>query len=57
MVIKILYVLLVACTMALLAVGIGILVRVRRHLNKGHVEDRAASAVEEVAEPRDDKSW
>ena len=43
MVFKILFVLLILCTAALIAVGIGVLLRVRRHLGKGHTEGHAAS--------------
>ena len=39
--IKILFVLLILCTAALVAVGIGILLRVRRHLGKGQTDGQA----------------
>lgn len=41
--IKILYVILVLCTAALLAVGIGIFLRVKRHWKQEHPEGQAAS--------------
>lgn len=48
MVIKILYLLLVLCTAALVAVGVGIVLRVRRHLKQKHVDGHAASEPEEA---------
>jgi hypothetical protein len=44
-VIKILFVLLILCTAALVAVGIGVLLRVRRHLNEEHTEGQAEQEV------------
>jgi len=49
-VIKILFLLLILCTAALLAVGIGILLRVRRHLNEEHTEGQAGRKVEPADE-------
>jgi hypothetical protein len=49
-VIKILFVLLVLCTAALLAVGVALLLRVRRHLTQEHMDSQVRSAVEEIAE-------
>ena len=45
MVIKVLFVLLILCTAALVAVGIGVLLRVRRHLNEEHTEGQAEQEV------------
>lgn len=42
MLIKILYVLLILCTAALVAVGVGVVLRVRRHLKPGHPEGHGA---------------
>jgi hypothetical protein len=49
-VIKILFVLLVLCTAALLAVGVALLLRVRRHLMQEQMDSQVRSAVEEFAE-------
>jgi hypothetical protein len=46
-VIKILFVLLILCTAALIAVGIGILLRVRRHLGQERAQGRAAGEPDE----------
>jgi hypothetical protein len=56
-VIKILFVLLILCTAALLAVGIGVLLRVRRHLNEEHTEGQAGTEVkptDEAAAPKNE---
>jgi hypothetical protein len=49
-VIKVLFVLLVLCTAALVAVGIAVLLRVRRHLKQESMDAQARSALDEVAE-------
>lgn len=59
MVIKILFVLLILCTAALLAVGVGVLLRVRRHLNEEHTEGQAEQKVEptdESAAPKNENT-
>ena len=59
MVIKILFVLLILCTAALVAVGIGVLLRVRRHLNKEHTEGQAesqAKPTDESAAPKNEST-
>ena len=48
MVIKVLFVLLVLCTAALVAVGIALLLRVKRHLKQEQLDAQARSAGEEV---------
>jgi hypothetical protein len=56
-VIKILFVLLILCTAALLAVGIGVLLRVRRHLKEEHTEGQAGQEVnptDETAAPKNE---
>jgi len=55
-VIKILFVLLILCTAALVTVGIGVLLRVRRHLNKEHSEGQAEQKVEPTDESADSKN-
>ena len=50
MVIKALFVLLVLCTAALVAVGIALLLRVRRHLKQEHMEAQARSALDGAIE-------
>ena len=50
MVIKVLFVLLVLCTAALMAVGIAILLRVRRHLKQEHMDAQIRSTLDEAAE-------
>ena len=50
MVIKVLFALLIVCTAALVAVGIAILVRVRRHLKQEHVDAQVRSVLDEAAE-------
>ena len=50
MVIKVLFVLLVLCTAALVAVGIAILLRVRRHLQQEHMDAQVRSTLNEAAE-------
>lgn len=50
MVIKILFVLLVLCTAALVAVGIALLLRVRRHLTQEHIDAQVRSTLDEAAE-------
>ena len=52
MVIKVLFVLLVLCTAALVAVGIALLLRVKRHFKQEQRDAQARSAGNEV----DDKS-
>jgi NADH:ubiquinone oxidoreductase subunit K len=47
-VIKVLFVLLVLCTAALVAVGIALLLRVKRHLKQEQLDAQARSAGEEV---------
>jgi hypothetical protein len=47
-VIKVLFVLLVLCTTALVAVGIALLLRVKRHLKQEQLDAQARSAGEEV---------
>jgi NADH:ubiquinone oxidoreductase subunit K len=49
-VIKVLFVLLVLCTAALVAVGIAILLRVRRHLKQEHMDAQIRSTLDEAAE-------
>jgi hypothetical protein len=49
-VIKILFVLLVMCTAALLAVGIALLLRVRRHFTQEHIDAQVRSTLHEAAE-------
>jgi len=49
-VIKILFVLLIVCTAALVAVGVAILVRVRRHLKQEHMDAQVRSVLDEAAE-------
>ena len=58
MVIKVLFVLLVVCTAALVAVCIALLLRVRRHLKQEQMDAQARSTLEEVAEKaaEEDKS-
>jgi hypothetical protein len=53
-VIKILFVLLILCTAALIAVGIGVLLRVRRHLGEGHADGQVPSPPDETP-PVDEK--
>jgi hypothetical protein len=53
-VIKILFVLLILCTAALIAVGIGILLRVRRHLGEGHADGQVVHEPDE-AQPAAEK--
>jgi hypothetical protein len=56
-VIKILFVLLILCTAALIAVGIGILLRVRHHLGPKRTDGHAAEEPGEssaVAEKKED---
>jgi hypothetical protein len=58
-VIKILFVLLILCTAALIAVGIGILLRVRRHLGLKHTDGQSAGEPGEsppVSEKKDDEA-
>lgn len=50
MVIKVLFVLLVLCTAALVAVGIALLLRVRRHLKQEHMDSKIRSVIDEAAE-------
>lgn len=50
MVIKVLFVLLVLCTAALMAVGIAMLLRVRRHLKQEHMDAQIRSTLDEAAE-------
>ena len=50
MVIKILFVLLVLCTAALVAVGVAILLRVRRHLKQEHMDAQVRSTLDEASE-------
>jgi len=52
--IKILYVLFVLCTAALIAVGIGVLLKVRRHLKDGRAAGQAPADEVETIRPRDD---
>jgi hypothetical protein len=55
--IKILYVLFVLCTAALVAVGIGVLLRVRQHLKAGHAAEPApADEAETIRPPGDDQT-
>jgi len=49
-VIKVLFVLLVLCTAALVAVGIAVLLRVRRHLKQEHMDSKVRSVIDEAAE-------
>jgi hypothetical protein len=49
-VIKILFGLLVLCTAALVAVGIAVLLRVRRHLTQEHIDAQVRSTLDEAAE-------
>ena len=48
MVIKVLFVLLVLCTAALVAVGIAILLRVRRHFRQEQIDAQARSTPDAV---------
>ena len=48
MVIKVLFVLLVLCTTALVAVGIALLLRVKRHLKQEQLDAQIKSAGKEV---------
>ncbi len=50
MVIKTLFVLLVLCTAALVAVGVAILLRVRRHLKQEHMDAQVRSTLDETSE-------
>ncbi|HZD32409.1 MAG TPA: hypothetical protein VE779_12195 [Candidatus Angelobacter sp.] len=54
--IKILYVLFVLGTAALIGVGIGVLLRVRRHLNQAHTTTPPADTVEATQPPGDDQA-
>jgi hypothetical protein len=56
-VIKVLFVLLVLCTAALLAVGIAVLLRVRRHLKQEHKDAQLRSDLDEATgqTAKDDK--
>jgi NADH:ubiquinone oxidoreductase subunit K len=49
-VIKVLFVLLIVCTAALMAVGVAILVRVRRHLKQELIDAQVRSALDEATE-------
>jgi NADH:ubiquinone oxidoreductase subunit K len=49
-VIKVLFVLLVLCTAALVAVGIAVLLRVRRHFKQEQMDAQARSTLDEAAE-------
>jgi hypothetical protein len=49
-VIKVLFVLLVMCTAALVAVGIAVLLRVRRHFKQEHMDAQIRSTIDEAAE-------
>ena len=51
MVVKILFVLLILCTAALVAVGIGVLLRVRRHLKAEEADRRVGQESDEASEP------
>lgn len=50
MVINVLFVLLIVCTAALVAVGIAVLLRVRRHLKQEQIDSQVRSTIGEVAE-------
>ena len=50
MVIKVLFVLLMLCTAALVAVGIAVLLRVRRHLKQEQTDAQARTKIDEAAE-------
>lgn len=50
MVIKVLFVLLIVCTAALVAVGIAVLLRVRRHLKQEQIDSQVRSTIGEAAE-------
>ena len=56
MVIKILFVLLILCTAALVAVGIGVLLRVRRHLKQEHTDARESGEASKPAARNDEPS-
>ena len=59
MVIKVLFVLLILCTAALFAVGIGVLLRVRRHLKTGHTAGQSGQEVtstDETAAPKKEET-
>jgi len=47
---KVLFVLLALCTAALVAVGIAILLRVRRHLKQEHIDAQVRSTLDEAVE-------
>jgi len=49
-VIKVLFVLLVLCTAALVAVGIAVLLRVRKHIHQEHQEAKLQSGLEKTSE-------
>jgi NADH:ubiquinone oxidoreductase subunit K len=49
-VIKVLFVLLVFCIAALVAVGVAMLLRVRRHLKQEHIDEQVRSTLDEAAE-------
>jgi hypothetical protein len=49
-VIKILFGLLVLCTAALVAVGIAVLLRVRRHFTQEHIDAQVRSTLDDAAE-------
>jgi len=53
--IKALYVLFVLCTAALVAVGIGTLLRVRRHLKQGHSGAETPHEQSEIVPPGKDE--
>jgi len=52
--IKALYVLFVICTAALVAVGIGILLRVKRHLGEGRAGVETPPEQQKTAQPESD---
>jgi hypothetical protein len=54
-VIKVLFVLLVMCTAALVAVGIAVVLRVRRHLKQEHIDAQVRSTLDEADEKAAEK--
>lgn len=54
--IKVLFVLLVLCTAALVTVGIAVLLRVRRHLKQERMNSHSPSTVDEVDGKVEEKS-
>lgn len=50
MVIKVLFVLLIVCTTALIAVGFAVLLRVRRHMKQEQMDSQIRSTIGEAAE-------